>query len=64
MTDNVAVLAGYTVPCVVEVNGYSFPVLVKPRIDYNKKFRAFDQENRAFILIEGFNCDVYEEKTA
>lgn len=54
MTDNVAVLAGYTVEYLAECDAHSIPILAKPDADLDGRFRAWDMDEQEFIVINGW----------
>lgn len=62
MTDNVAVMAGYTQEAEIEIGGTRLFVLVKPKTDFNDRFRAWDMDTQEFIKINGWLIDYAEEK--
>ena len=55
MTDNVAVLKGYTVEIEAENGqGLVLNLLVKPGTDYDDVFRAWDMNEQEFIRVNGW----------
>jgi len=54
MTDNVAVLAGYTVELFAKSEACSMPILVKPCTDLDGRFRAWDMDAQEFVFIHGW----------
>ena len=64
MSDNVAVLEGYTREVVASNAQYDLFLLVKPDADFEGTFRAWDTDNQEFIRINGWlfaveDTDVY-----
>jgi hypothetical protein len=67
MTDNTAIIAGYTHEIIADADtGLSLNLLVKPGIDYNDTFRAWDMDGQEFIRVNGwlFSCEVIEDHAA
>ena len=58
MTDNIAVLNGYTVECLLDTDFDEFPILIKPDTDLDSRFKCFDMDNQKFIMVNGWNCIV------
>lgn len=58
MTDNVAVLKGYTAEVYGEYNGMDFHLLVKPHTDLSQRFHAWDMDNRAFGYVNGWVAEL------
>ncbi len=54
MTDNVAVLDGYTQERRVTVGRRVFPILMKPCTDMSVPFRAWDMDRQEFIVCDGW----------
>lgn len=54
MTDNVAVLAGFTQEVVATSDVYEFYLLVKPDTDYDSAFKAWDMDAQEFIRVNGW----------
>ena len=62
MTDNVAILAGFTVEVMAySDNGqYDLPLLVRPGTDYGDRFRAWSMDDQEFINVNGWLFTVEE----
>lgn len=54
MSDNVAVLEGYTKELMAECDECALPILVKPDADLDGTFKAWDMDNQEFIRINGW----------
>jgi len=55
VTDNVAVLDGYTVEVVADNGrGLGLNLLVRPGTDYDDAFKAWDTDGQEFIRINGW----------
>lgn len=56
MTDNIAVLDGYTVEYMAESeNGeYCFPILTKPDVDLDSTFKCWDMDSQEYIRLNGW----------
>jgi hypothetical protein len=54
MTDNVAVLAGYTEGYLASCDEEYMFILVKPDTDLDSCFKAWDSDNQEFITINGW----------
>jgi hypothetical protein len=56
MSDNVAVLDGYTLEVVAESSDglHDLYLLVKPGTDFDDTFRAWDTDNQEFISVNGW----------
>jgi hypothetical protein len=57
MTDNIAVLAGYTEEVFIEYKGMTINVLAMPNQDLSQRFKAWDMNQQEFIFINGWLCD-------
>lgn len=57
MTDNVAILEGYTAEVYAEFHGQDFHFLVKPETDLSQYFRAWDMDSQQFGTVKGYNAD-------
>jgi len=55
MTDNVAILDGYTNEVYMEAGGYDLNLLVKPDADLDGTFKAWDMDEQAYIKVNGWN---------
>jgi hypothetical protein len=60
MTDNVAVLAGYTREVIAMGGGLDLYLLVKPDTDFEDTFKAWDTDNQEFILVNGWLFTITE----
>jgi hypothetical protein len=54
MTDNVAILAGYTREVTADAGMLSLNLLVIPGTDYDDCFKAWDMDEQEFILVNGW----------
>lgn len=54
MSDNIAVLEGFTYEIHGESSQYSLYLLVKPGTDLDSRFRAWDMDNQEFIIVNGW----------
>ena len=54
MTDNIAVLQGFTEPVLAENSAYSLFLLVKPDTDFDSTFKAWDTDEQEFITVNGW----------
>jgi hypothetical protein len=54
MTDNAAILEGYTVEVVADASCYCMNLLVKPDTDYDSTFRAWDMDAQEFVTLNGW----------
>lgn len=54
MTDNVAILQGYTQEIWAECSEYAAPFLVRPDDDLDGTFRAWDIDMQEFVRINGW----------
>lgn len=56
MSDNIAVLDGFTIGYLASCNGgYSSTyILVKPDTDLDNRFKAWDCDNQEFVYINGW----------
>lgn len=54
MTDNVAILAGFTKEVVAESDAHTLFLLVRPDTDYDSTFKAWDTDNQEFIRVNGW----------
>jgi hypothetical protein len=55
MTDNVAILDGYTKEVYMEGGGFDLNLLVKPDTDLDGPFKAWDMGEQAYIKVNGWN---------
>lgn len=54
MTDNVAVLDGFTREVMAVSDGCDLHLLVKPETDFSDCFKAWDCDEQAFIRVNGW----------
>jgi hypothetical protein len=54
MTDNVAMLEGFTTEVLAESGCLSLNLLVKPETDLDGCFKAWDMDEQEFIRINGW----------
>jgi hypothetical protein len=54
MTDNVAVLQGFTREVTAENDHYTLSLLVKPDTDFDDRFKAWDMDEQEFIRVNGW----------
>lgn len=54
MTDNVAVLEGYTRELMAYSSAGDLFILVKPGADLDDTFKAWDSDNQEFVRISGW----------
>lgn len=64
MTDNVAVLEGYTQEIEIEIGGITLNLLIKPETDIDGRFRAWDMDCQEFLNINGWLIEHSEVKHA
>jgi len=62
MTDNVAILDGYTVEAWLDTGFTDFPILVKPDTDLDSRFKAFDTDNQEYIMVNGWTVTIKSTK--
>jgi hypothetical protein len=60
MTDNVAVISGYTNEVTCDCGTQTLSLLVKPGEDLDSSFKAWDMDEQEFICVDGWKCDIYE----
>lgn len=54
MTDNVAVLQGYTKEYFASCDECDMPILVRPNTNFDDRFKAWDMDEQEFIHINGW----------
>lgn len=54
MSDNIAILDGFTKEILAECAEYSLHLLVKPKTDLDDCFRAWDCDNQEYIKVNGW----------
>jgi len=59
MSDNTAILAGYTVEVLASAGGFGGDVhlFIKPGTDLDSRFRAYDADECEFVAINGWLFD-------
>jgi hypothetical protein len=62
MSDNVAVMEGYTREVIAMGDGMDLYLLVKPDTDFDSAFRAWDTDNQEFIRVNGWLFVVTENR--
>ncbi len=60
MSDNVAVLDGFTREVVAESDTMTLCLLVKPDTDFDDAFKAWDMDEQEFIRVNGWLFTVEE----
>ena len=58
MSDNVAVLEGYTREVVATTADHDLFLLVKPDADLDGIFRAWDMDNQEWLLVNGWMYEI------
>lgn len=63
MTDNVAVLEGFTREIIAESSAVTLYLLIKPDTDLDDRFKAWDTDGQEFIRVNGwlFVCEDTDE---
>lgn len=56
MSDNTAILAGYTKEVMVEHGIGELHLFVKPDTDFDGRFKAYDADNCEWIMVNGWMC--------
>jgi hypothetical protein len=54
MTDNIAILDGYTAEWIGEADDITLYILIKPGTDFDSTFTAWDTDNQEYIRINGW----------
>lgn len=54
MSDNIAILEGYTKEIVATSDGGELFLLVKPNQDLDGRFKAWDTDEQEFIFVNGW----------
>jgi hypothetical protein len=54
MSDNIAVLDGYTEEYFAASHEHEMPILVKPGTDFDSTFKAWDMDNQEYVTINGW----------
>lgn len=54
MTDNVAVLAGFTEEWTADSDEYTLSLLIKPGQDLDSAFKAWDTDEQEWITVNGW----------
>lgn len=60
MSDNVAVLAGYTQEVTATCSEHELCLMVKPDTDFEGTFKAFDTDNQEMIRVNGWLFTITE----
>jgi len=60
MSDNIAVLAGYTKEINADCAEYNMDLLVQPDADFDGTFRAWDMHEQEFIRVNGWLWTISE----
>lgn len=60
MSDNVAVLKGYTKSVMISGGDRDIAALVKPDTDYDDIFTCYDTDNQEWVKVYGYNCEIEE----
>lgn len=65
MTDNVAVLAGYTREIEADEGVDTLHLLVRPEAYLDQRFSAWDTDAQEWIVVNGwlFDCQIVEDET-
>lgn len=61
MTENNAILAGYTKQVECYARETYLCLLVVPGTDLDSRFKAWDIDAREFIYVNGWTCDFVED---
>lgn len=61
MTDNAAILQGYTRGIFASGGGYDLYLLVKPHADLDGSFKAWDTDAQEFIRVNGWLFAIEDE---
>lgn len=54
MTDNVAVLAGFTEEWTADNEAHVLYLMVKPGTDFDSAFKAWDTDNQEWLTVNGW----------
>jgi hypothetical protein len=54
MTDNIAVLQGFTQEVVADSDSYTLYLLVRPDTDFDSTFEAWDTDSQEYLRINGW----------
>lgn len=54
MSNNTAILAGYTKEVMAECDEHSLHLFIKPDTDLDDSFQAYDADNCEFIRVNGW----------
>ena len=63
MTDNVAVLAGYTEQYHCSDGTVDLLIMIKPGTDTESRFKAWDCDEQEYLLIKGWLVETMEQIT-
>lgn len=64
MSDNTAILAGYTWEVTANNSAYDLHLFVKPGTDLDGTFRAYDADNCEFIDVNGWLFSIEDVREA
>jgi hypothetical protein len=64
MTDNTAVLDGYTREVVASGGMHELYLLVRPDTDFNSRFLAWDTDEQEFVRVSGWLFSVEDAESA
>jgi len=54
MSDNIAVLEGFTREVQASGGPYDLFLLVRPNVDFDSRFRAWDTDEQEWIMVNGW----------
>lgn len=54
MSDNTAILAGFTREVEASCTEYDVHMFVRPNVDFDDRFRAYDADNCEWIMVNGW----------
>lgn len=54
MSDNVAMLDGFTVEYIASTEGADYHILVEPHADLDDVFRAYDCDRQEYVRVRGW----------
>lgn len=55
MTDNIATCAGFTRYIIAEAGALDLYLMVKPNVDFDSRFKAWDTDKQEWIMVNGWN---------
>ena len=62
MTDNIAVLDGFTRELVLESDYNTLFILIKPDTNLDARFKAWDTDEQEFIIVNGWLFTAHEPR--